>query len=203
MDKLERLLSRPVAKPYRTRHLEVANLPVLNSETGFLDFSPGDVENPKNWSRARRWYITVVSVLLVVNATFASSSPSGCLDGIAETFNISAEASGLVITLFLLGYVFGPLFWAPLSEFFGRRWIFYISFTLYLIFNFLCAFAPNFAALLIARFLTGTFASAPLSNAPGVLADIWGPVERGNAMAVFSMMTFVGPVRYSELFSHV
>jgi len=36
-------------------------------------------------------------------------------------------------------------------------------------------------------------ASAPLSNAPGVLADIWGPVERGNAMALFSMMTFIGP----------
>ena len=41
--------------------------------------------------------------------------------------------------------------------------------------------------------MTGTCAAAPLSNAPGVLADIWGPVERGNAMALFSMMTFVGP----------
>ncbi|RAL61455.1 hypothetical protein DID88_009384 [Monilinia fructigena] len=36
-------------------------------------------------------------------------------------------------------------------------------------------------------------ASSPLSNSPGVLADIWGPVERGNAMALFSMMTFAGP----------
>jgi DHA1 family multidrug resistance protein-like MFS transporter len=77
-------------------------------------------------------------------------------------------------------------------------------------FNFLCAFAPNFGALLVGRFLTGTFASSTLSNAPGVLAgmysygiwsqhfinflaDIWGPVERGNAMALFSMMTFIGP----------
>lgn len=29
------------------------------------------------------------------------------------------------------------------------------------------------------RFLTGTFASAALSNVPGVLADLWGPIERG------------------------
>jgi DHA1 family multidrug resistance protein-like MFS transporter len=64
---------------------------------------------------------------------------------------------------------------------------------MYLVFNFLCAFAPNFGSLLVGRFLTGTFASAPLSNAPGVLADIWGPVERGNALALFSMMTFAGP----------
>jgi DHA1 family multidrug resistance protein-like MFS transporter len=82
---------------------------------------------------------------------------------------------------------------APLSEFFGRRWIFYFTFLGYIAFNFLCAFTPNFGGLLVGRFLTGTFASAALANAPGVLADIWGPVERGNAMALFSMMTFIGP----------
>lgn len=192
MDTIERFLSRPTAKPYRSKAIEASEKPYLN-ENGHLDFSPGDIENPKNWSARRRWYITVVAVCLVVNATFASSSPSGSFDGIAKDFHVSVEAAGLVVTLFLLGYCFGPLFWAPLSEFFGRRWIFYISFTLYLVFNFLCAFAPNFGSLLVGRFLTGTFASSPLANVAGVLADIWGPVERGNAMALFSMMTFVGP----------
>lgn len=193
MNTIERWLSRPTAKPYRSKAIEASEKPYVN-ENGHLDFSPGsDIENPKNWSTGRRWYITVVSVLLVVNATFASSSPSGTLDGIAKYFHVSVEASGLVVTLFLLGYCFGPLFWAPLSEFYGRRWIFYISFTLYLAFNFLCAFAPNFGSLLVGRFLTGTMASSPLSNAPGVLADIWGPIERGNALALFSMMTFAGP----------
>jgi len=188
MDSLKRVLSRPTAKPYRTADLETTTVPYLN-EDGHLDFAPGDVENPKNWSMARRWYITLVCVFLVVNATFASSSPSGCLQGIAEEFEISEIVAGLVITLFLLGYVFGPLVFAPLSEFYGRRWVFYITFTLYIGFNFLCAFSNNFAALLIGRFLTGTFASCSLANTPGVLADIWGPVERGNAMALFSMST--------------
>jgi DHA1 family multidrug resistance protein-like MFS transporter len=192
MDRLERILSRPVAKPYRSHGIDPNERPYLNAN-GFVDFGPGDIENPKNWSTARHWYITVVAVLLVVNATFASSSPSGSLVGIAHHFRVSEEAAGLVITLFLLGYCAGPLIFAPLSEFYGRRWVFYITFTSYLAFNFLCAFANNFGALLVGRFLTGTFASAPLSNSPGVLADIWDPIERGNAMAVFAMMTFVGP----------
>ncbi|TVY85917.1 Efflux pump [Lachnellula willkommii] len=192
MDRLERLLSRPAAKPYRSKGIKAGETLHLNDK-GQLDFSPNDIENPKNWSNARRWYITLVSVILVVNATFASSSPSGTLEGIKEEFHVSQEVAGLVITLFLLGYCFGPLFWAPLSEFFGRRYVFYVSFTGYLVFTFLCAFSNNFAALLIGRFLTGTFASSALSNAPGVLADIWDSIERGNAMALFSMMTFVGP----------
>ncbi|KAI0473407.1 MFS general substrate transporter [Xylariaceae sp. FL0804] len=192
---LDRVLSRPTAKPYRRRDLadSVDEKPYLNAD-GHVDFAPGgDVENPHDWSAARRWYVTVASVLLVVNATFASSSPSGCFPSIAEEFGVSTEAAGLTITLFLLGYCAGPLVFAPLSEFYGRRWIFYSTFLLYLVFNFLCAFAPNFGSLLVGRFLTGTFVSAPLSNSPGVLADLWGPVERGNAMAVFSCMVWVGP----------
>lgn len=137
--------------------------------------------------------MTLSAVLLVMNATFASSSPSGCFPSIAEHFGVSMEAAGLTITLFLLGYCAGPLIFAPLSEFYGRRWIFYITFSLYLIFNFLCAFAPNFGSLLVGRFLTGTFVSAPLSNGPGVLADLWDPLERGNAMAGFAAMVWIGP----------
>ena len=113
--------------------------------------------------------------------------------GIVEEFDVSTVVAELIITLFLLGYVFGPLVWAPLSEFYGRRWIFYGTFLAYFAFTFLCAFTKSFAGLLVGRFLTGTFCSAALSNSPGVLVDIWGPIERGNAMAVFSMMTFVGP----------
>lgn len=192
MEKLERFLSRPTAKPYKTRDIEASEQIYVNDD-GLLDFGPNDIENPKNWSAARRWYITIVSVALVVNATFASSSPSGTLESISTDLHVSTEAAGLVITLFLLGYCAGPLIFAPLSEFFGRRYIFYITFSLYIVFNFLCAFTPNFGGLLVGRFLTGTFASAPLSNAPGVLADIWPPLERGNAMAAFSMMTFIGP----------
>lgn len=106
---------------------------------------------------------------------------------------MSTEAAGLVMSLYLLGYCAGPLFWAPLSEFYGRRWIFYGTFLLYIAFNFLCSFTPTFAGLLVGRFLTGVFASSSMSNSPGVMADIWGPIERGNALALFATMTLAGP----------
>lgn len=194
---LSRILSRPLNKPYRTKDLDRDGPPHLNA-SGYVDFAPGDVENPKNWTTGRRWQITVCAVTLVMNATFASSSPSGCILSIAEHFGVSEVAAGLTITLFLLGYVAGPLAFAPLSEFYGRRWIFYITFFLYLAFNFLCAFAPNFGSLLVGRFLTGTFVSAPLSNGPGLLADLWNPLERGNAMAGFSALVCDGTLSTTD-----
>ncbi|KAJ5797938.1 uncharacterized protein N7503_007234 [Penicillium pulvis] len=192
MNRIEKVLSRVTAKPYTASALEPNQTPNLD-QNGLLAFSPGDIENPKNWSLGRRWYITIVSVSMVTNATFASSAPSGCTTSIANEFNISDTAAQLTITLFLLGYCAGPLIFAPLSEFYGRRWIFYSSFLAYIVFNFLCAFAPNFGSLLVGRFLAGTCVSSALSNSPGVLADIWSPVERGNAMAIFSCATNIGP----------
>ncbi|OKO99970.1 hypothetical protein PENSUB_8187 [Penicillium subrubescens] len=192
MTPISRILSRAVNKPYRTKDLTEQSPPTLD-EDGYVGFAPGDIENPRNWSMRRRTGVTMAAVLLVVNATFASSSPSGCFPSISEHFGISSEVAGLTITLFLLGYCAGPLIFAPLSEFYGRRYIFYITFLLYLAFTFLCAFPPNFGSLLVGRFLTGTFVSAPLSNCPGVLADVWSPLERANAMAGFSAMVWIGP----------
>lgn len=93
MAQLGRILSRATAKPYTTGNLEFEEHPFLN-ENGYVDFKEGDIENPHNWSNARRWYITICSVLLLVNATFASSSVSGCL--LVSTLIISSRLLRLV-----------------------------------------------------------------------------------------------------------
>ncbi|RFU74909.1 benomyl methotrexate resistance [Trichoderma arundinaceum] len=190
---IQRLLSRAENKPYRTEHLQKGSDVLYLNEGGLLDFKPNDIENPRNWSAIRRFFITLCSIVLVVNATFASSAPSGCLESIAEEFGVSLVVAGLTVTLFLLGCCAGPLIFAPLSELYGRRWNFFLSFTFYVALTFICAFAPNFGALLAGRFLTGTFVSGTLSNAPGVITDLWDPIQRGNAMTLYSAVVWIGP----------
>ena len=56
------------------------------------------------------------------------------------------------------------------------------------------ALAHNLTTLLVTRFLTGVFACAPLTNCGGVLVDIWDPITRGTATALFSAGIFFGPV---------
>lgn len=193
MEAIERVSSPFTLKPYRTRNLCNDKTKPTLDQHGHLAFSTNDIENPQNWSTTRRWTISGISILLVLNATFASSSPSAVLPSIASELHVSHEAAALTTSVFLVAYAGGPLLWAPLSEHFGRKWIFQASFLGYLAFNFLCAFAPNFAALIVGRFLSGLFASSTIVNSPGLLVDVWNPVERGNAMALFSMMVFCGP----------
>ncbi|KAI1842926.1 hypothetical protein JX265_012055 [Neoarthrinium moseri] len=170
-----------------------ATKPPFIDDKGYIAFAPNDAANPKNWPRARRWWLTFATISLAVNSTFASSAPSGTLRGVSLQFGVSLQVAGLSMTLFLLGYCAGPLVFAPLSEFYGRQRVFFVTVPLYVAFGFLCAFSPNLAGVLVGRFLTGTFASVPLSNVPGVLADIWDYDTRGKAMAIFSILIQVGP----------
>ena len=100
MDAIERVLSRPTAKPYRSHQIP-RDIPYIN-ENGHVDFAPNDVENPKDWSKARRWYVTLIAILLVMNATFASSAPSGCLP-VSEDRVYSGRSCGLLLDYTMSG----------------------------------------------------------------------------------------------------
>lgn len=82
----------------------------------------------QNWGVGYRWMLTGVGGLLVLNSTFASSAPSGIVRPLMEEFQFSQEVAILTIALFVAGYCVGPLLWGPLSESYGRRPIFLITF---------------------------------------------------------------------------
>ncbi|KAJ7100940.1 MFS polyamine transporter [Mycena belliarum] len=155
---------------------------------------PDDPENPQNWSKGTKWLMTMVCIAMAVNVTFASSAPSAATRVIQAHFEIKTEISYLITSTFLMGYTLGPLVWGPGSELVGRRPIFIISMTLYTIFHLGQALAQNIQTLTVTRFLDGFFAVAPLVNAGGVIADIWGAEMRGFAMSLFAASIFLGPV---------
>ncbi|PPQ67075.1 hypothetical protein CVT25_005676 [Psilocybe cyanescens] len=156
-------------------------------------FEPNDPEDPQNWSNAKRWYLTLISGLLVLNATFASSSPSGIFPQLMEEFQMSEKVGILTLSLFVCGYCVGPLLWGPLSERYGRRPLFVYPFFVYMCFMIGGALAKNTPSLLLFRFLGGTFAAAPLTNSGALISDIWDAKMRGKAMAIFTVAPFAGP----------
>ncbi|KAL1707414.1 major facilitator superfamily domain-containing protein [Schizophyllum commune] len=156
-------------------------------------FDDNDPENPQNWSRLKKWYLTMFGGVLVLNATFASSAPSGVIMQMMEEFTFSREVATLTIALFVAGYCVGPLFWGPLSESYGRRIPFIVAFFVYTCFQVGCALSPNTASIIIFRFLGGTFAAAPLTNSGALISDIWDARTRGKALAMFTLAPFAGP----------
>ena len=86
-----------------------------------VTFVPGDPENPKNWSKAYKWYCTMVVAITCFVVAFASSVITADLEDVSKEFNVSEEVSLVTITVFVVGFGVGPMIFAPLSEIFGRR----------------------------------------------------------------------------------
>ncbi|GBE81643.1 MFS general substrate transporter [Sparassis latifolia] len=153
-----------------------------------------DPEDPRNWSKAYRWYLTAVCAMSVVAAAFGSAVVTGDFDGLEKEFHVGEVVIALSVSLMVCGFGLGPLAWSPLSEMLGRRPIWVIPSILYVIFNIPCAVAKNIQTLLICRFLCGIFASSPLTLAGGTISDIWDNNERGFAIALFAAAPYGGPV---------
>jgi MFS family permease len=86
------------------------------------------------------------------------------------------------------------LLWAPLSELFGRQILFVTTYAALTAFNAGAAGAQNSWTLIILRFFAGSFGSSPLTNAGGVIADMFPAKQRGVAMSLFAAAPFLGPV---------
>lgn len=146
--------------------------------------------------QGKKAYVVVVGTLLSINSTMGSSVASNEIDALRAMFHFpDGSQNVLPATTFLIGFVLGPLVFAPLSEQYGRRPILVTTLCLYVLFTMASALAPTWAGFLVFRFLSGTFASPPMSVTGGSIADVYhDKVARGQANVMWSTATLVGPL---------
>jgi multidrug resistance protein len=155
-----------------------------------------DPENPYNWSFAKKLNILLIVVLLMINSTMGSSLPSMAIPFLASDYGVSSQVQKVLpISVFMIGFVLGPLTWGPLSEHFGRRYLSIGTHAAFTVFTMACGLAQNWHSFLIFRFLSGLPASCSIVVSAGILADVYGdPTTRGRAFSVISGTTIFGPL---------
>ncbi|KAH8817382.1 MFS transporter [Xylogone sp. PMI_703] len=158
-----------------------------------VDYLHNDRQDAMNFSKGRKWAIAVLQSLATFAVTFASSVYASGIGGVMQRFDVSQEVATLGLSLFVLGFALGPLIWAPLSEMYGRKSIFVISYTAYIAFSVAAACAPNITALLVLRFFASAFGSSSMTNTGGIIADMFSKAERGLATGLFATAPFLGP----------
>lgn len=144
----------------------------------------------------RKIHIVLAGITCTFNTNLGSSMPSGALVAIAKQFAITNSLHFVLLnSIYMSGYVLGPLLFGPMSEYLGRRPVLISTFVGYLIFMAACSVAPSYTALVIFRLLCGICASAPHSVIGGLYSDIFdNPSHRGTAMSLYMSATNVGPL---------
>ncbi|KAK8018891.1 hypothetical protein PG991_008081 [Apiospora marii] len=174
---------------------EGADTPPLSESSDYtVTFEgPTDPTHPYRWSRFMKLFISITVCVgtLIVSYTSAVFAPA--LEGAIRDLGVSAEVGRLGTTLYVLGFAFGPVFWAPSSELWGRKWPLTVAMFAGGAFTIGTAVAPNIQTLLICRFLGGMCGASQLTVVPGVLSDLYETRGRGVAITLYALCVFCGP----------
>jgi hypothetical protein len=72
-----------------------------------VTFTSNDPENPKNWSKAFKWYCTMVVAVTCFVVAFCSSVITAGIVGVQEEFHRSEEVALISISIFVVGFGIG------------------------------------------------------------------------------------------------
>lgn len=73
-----------------------------------------DPRHAQNWPMRKKLLIGVMLAFDALAATMGSSIFSAGISGVVKTFHVGQEVGTLGTSLFVLGYAFGPIMWAPM-----------------------------------------------------------------------------------------
>ncbi|KAJ8593513.1 MFS general substrate transporter, partial [Rhizopogon salebrosus TDB-379] len=151
-----------------------------------VNFDEGDPRDPKNFSYARKWAITLTCCAFTGITAIASSSYPISYESMIKDLNCTELQATLGLSLYALGFGIVPLISSSFSEECGRRPVYITSSILFMLAEVMNALAPNIQTVIVARALQGVFGSTGASLVGGSIADIWQPHERGVPMSIFA-----------------
>lgn len=134
-------------------------------------------------------------LLTCVNYMGSSIYTPGQLE-IQNEFHVGHVVGTLNLSLYVLGYGLGPIVFSPLTEIssIGRLPVYMITFFLFTMLQIGCALAPNFAGLVILRFITGVLCSPALSTGGATLGDIVSQNYLALVLGLWSIGAVAAPV---------
>lgn len=196
---LDRTLRRRLWRPYTTPWSQILSHPYKGNGTDtdpyVVTWLPVDPENPLTYGKVYKWGITIMAACGTLAVTMGSSALSAAVGSIKADFPDSTEMQLIMITgIYILGFVLGPFLWAPMSEVFGRRATYIVTLIPLTAFDAGVCGSPNLIAMLLLRFCAGTFGCSTMTNAGGIISDMFAAEMRGSAMGVFGAMPWLGPV---------
>ncbi|KAF2121940.1 major facilitator superfamily domain-containing protein [Lophiotrema nucula] len=155
---------------------------------------PDDPQNPMNWTFNKKWGTVILVSAITFLTPLASSMFAPGVPKVMETFGSTNDMlEGFMVSVYVLGFAFGPLIIAPLSEMYGRLPLYHSCNIFFIIFTIAAAVASNMSMFIVFRFFMGCFGGAPLVLGGGTIADLISQRQRGTAMVVWMMGPTIGP----------
>ena len=135
------------------------------------------------------YQVFIIAILAILQFSiildFMVLSPLGAL--LIEKLHIKTAQFGLVVSVYAFSAGASGLLAAGFADKFDRKKFLLFFFTGFLVGTFLCAIAPNYHFLLMARIVTGLFGGVIGSVSFAIISDLFKMEVRGRVMGFVQM----------------
>ncbi len=129
------------------------------------------------------WALTGLLAALTALGPLSTDMYLAALPQIMRDTGATNEATQLTLSVFLIGFAFGQIFYGPMADRIGRRPVLLGGVALYMISSLGCAFAQTIDLLIVARFFQALGAAAPIVLARAVVRDLYEGQRAGQELA--------------------
>ena len=144
-----------------------------------------DAEAPwERYDKKKRMGILLISSIPMLLQPFATTM-------VVPSFNniqLDLDTVYTMVVLTVVGYnlmagIF-PMFYGPLSDCFGRKFLWYFTLPAFAVAATASGFAPNIWLLILGRSLLGAFSCSVVIVGTGIVTDICSPENQGKALGL-------------------
>ncbi|KAJ7627407.1 major facilitator superfamily domain-containing protein [Roridomyces roridus] len=161
-----------------------------------VDWEENDSDNPRNWSSSKRAFVAFTISFLTFSVYIGSAIYTSCIPGLMQEFDVSLVHATLGLTLYVLGYGIGPMFFTPLQELpvLGRNPGYIVTLFLFVVCQIPLVTATNMNTVLAMRFLTGFFGSPALATGGASMGDIYPASQFPYVLGIWCLGATAGPI---------
>jgi DHA2 family multidrug resistance protein len=143
--------------------------------------------------RVNPWIIAVTVALAAFMEVLDTSIANVALPHIAGSLGASTNQGTWVLTSYLVANAIVLPIGAWASSVMGRRNFFLFCIVIFTVSSFLCGAAPSLPMLLVFRVLQGAGGGGMQPMAQAIMADSFEPQKRGQAFAIYGLVTVLAP----------
>lgn len=178
----------------RNANSQESNKDTDDDDAELVDFDgEDDEEDPHNWPNKIRYLQVLLIFIIGLVCPMSSSMHAPAIEDIKASFDTSKQVVIAAQAGFVCMLGIGPLFFAPMSETFGRRPIFLGNLAMFTLMQIPSALAPNIESFIVFRTLSGFFGSVGVANGGGTVSDLFRAHERATVLGCYLLAPLLGP----------
>ena len=139
------------------------------------------------------WALTILLASLTALGPISTDMYLPALPGILRDLDTSHAAVQLTLSMFLVGFAVGQIFYGPLADRLGRKPVLAAGLAIYAVASLACTLAPSVELLIVARFAQAFGAAGPIVLARAVVRDLYDGPRAGQELARMGSIMGLAP----------